>query len=136
MTAASSSTLVLSVFIKAMLEVRPMHLNRMEQLPMYLKGKKLYTIKAVNNGVMPRRVRSAISSDYLKAGFILKHDDKIDAVAKHWYQCRVAYSGPEEFCIKQELKGERLDPANVSKEIRECDKAIGYPRENTGKRKH
>jgi hypothetical protein len=33
------------------------------------------------------------------------------------------------------LKGEILDPANVSKEIKEYDEAIGYPREKTGKRK-
>jgi len=30
----------------------------------------------------------------------LKHDDKLDLDARHWYECRVVYSGAEEFCCE------------------------------------
>ena len=117
-TALSSKTLPLVVIAKAYLEVKPLNLKRFEQAPMYLHGKKLYTLRDVNNRTIPRRVQKSITRDYLDAGFKLKHDDKLDRVARWWYQCRVVYSGPEEFCRELLLGGgENLDPANVSKEL-------------------
>jgi hypothetical protein len=134
-TALSSKALPLAVIMKAYLEVKPMNLKRYEQAPMYLHGKKLYTVKSVTTGRIPRRVQKALNKDFIGAGFKLKHDDKLDREARWWYECRVVHSGPEEFCRELALKGEILDPANVSKEIKEYDEAIGYPREKTGKRK-
>jgi hypothetical protein len=134
-TAFNSKALPLAVIMKAYLEVKPMNLKRYEQAPMYLHGKKLYTVKSIATGGIPTRVQKALNKDFIGAGFKLKHDDKLDREAKWWYECRVVYSGPEEFCRELALKGEILDPANVSKEIKEYDEAIGYPREKTGKRK-
>jgi len=134
-TALSSKALPLAVIMKAYLEVKPMNMKRYEQAPMYLHGKKIYSMRAVTSGKIPRRVQRALNKDFIGAGFKLKHDDKLDREAGWWYQCRVVYSGPEEFCRELALRGEVLDPANVSKEIKEFDEAMGYPREKTGKHK-
>ncbi len=68
---------------------------------------------------------------YKRAGYTLWHDDKIARMASMWYQCRVVYSGPQEFCMKMRYEDIAwLEPSNVSIEIRECDYAIGYPRGN------
>jgi hypothetical protein len=85
-------------------------------------------------GVDNERVHRMHSRLFKGLGYQLSHDDKLKRVAWRWYQCRVVYSGPEEFCIKSQLEGIDLDPANISKEIWLGDIATGYPRENLPKK--
>lgn len=77
-----------------------------------------------------RKYRRKVSY-YRSFGWRLRQDDKLKNMAWYWYQSRVVYSGPEEFCRKYLIeKGIELEPANVSKEILLCDMATGYPRKN------
>jgi hypothetical protein len=77
------------------------------------------------------RVHRLHSKLFKGLAYQLSHDDKLKMVAWRWYQCRVVYSGPEEFCIKSQLEGIDLDPANVSKEVLLGDIATGYPRKSS-----
>jgi hypothetical protein len=81
------------------------------------------------------RMHRRITVDAKKAKLYLMHDAKVYQTAERWYQCRVACSGIEDYCNKQAIKGIMLDSKNVSKEIRPCDEAMGYSRENKGKSK-
>ena len=66
---------------------------------------------------------------YKSHGWRLRQDQKIRDMAWYWYQCRVVYSGPEEFCRKYLLEtGIELRPENIVKEIVLCDDAFGYTR--------
>lgn len=80
------------------------------------------------------RVHSLHSKLFKGLGYQLSNDEKLKRVAVRWYQCRVVYSSPEEFCIKSQLEGIDLNPANVSKEILLGDIATGYPRKNLSKK--
>ena len=77
------------------------------------------------------RVHRLHSKLFKGLAYQLSHDDKLKRVAWRWYQCRVVYSGPEEFCIKSQLEGIDLDPANISKGIWLGDVATGYPRKDS-----
>jgi hypothetical protein len=85
-------------------------------------------------GVGDEHVHRMHSKLFKGLGYQLSHDDKLKIVAWRWYQCRVVYSGPEEFCIKSQLEGIDLDPANISKEIWLGDIATGYPGKNLPKK--
>ena len=74
------------------------------------------------------RNRRKVTQYFKDAGYELKHDAKIEQVAERWYMCRVVYSSLKEYCDKAAEDGNVLDPANVSREIEECDLAMGYPR--------
>lgn len=68
---------------------------------------------------------------YKKFNWRLRHDQKIRDIAWHWYQCRVIYAGPTEFCQSRDFISEDTpDPNDIDKEIRDCDLAVGYPRGN------
>ena len=91
-------------------------------------GKKYNMSEIMNDGATIRLYRQVVNQ-YKKSGFLLKHDATLDKIAWDWYQSRVIYSGPAEYCRQLSLKeGIDLDPANVSNEIKECDEAVGYPR--------
>jgi len=80
------------------------------------------------------RIQRLHSKLFKGLAYQLSHDEKLKRTAWRWYQCRVLYSGPEEFCIKSQLEGIDLDPANISKEIWLGDVATGYPRKDLPKR--
>ena len=63
---------------------------------------------------------------YKKFGWRLRNDRKVMKSALRWYQCRVIYSGIEEFCNVMADSGKILDPKNIDKEIRGFDEATGY----------
>jgi hypothetical protein len=82
-------------------------------------------------GVSSERLHRRRSRLLKRYGYRLSGDDKLRNIAWYWYQSRVVYSGPDEFCRKYLIEeGIGLDPANVSREIRLCDVATGYPRKN------
>ncbi len=90
---------------------------------------KRYSISEIIHGGVALRLHRQLVNQYKKSGFLLKHDKTLEKVAWDWYQCRVVYSGPAEYCRQLSLEnGIDLDPANVSNEIKECDEAVGYPR--------
>ena len=80
------------------------------------------------------RVQRLHSKLFKGLGYQLSRDEKLKRAAWRWYQCRVVYSGPEEFCIKSQLEGIDLDPVSVSKEIWLGDIATGYPRKDLPKK--
>ena len=93
-----------------------------------------YSISEIIHGGVALRLHRQLVNQYKKSGFLLKHDATLDKAAWDWYQCRVVYSGPAEYCRELSLKkGIDLDPANVSNEIKECDEAVGYPRSRSKK---
>lgn len=135
-TASISNTLATMVLIRAMIETYNMNFNKLGKIPMLKHGKHLYSVDTVMAGNLPDRAYRSLVSQYLGAEYRRMNDSRIDNIAKHWYQCRVVHSGPKEYCLHLlKTTGEILDPANLSNEIKECDEAIGYAREKTGKRK-
>lgn len=91
-------------------------------------GKKYSMSEIMNDGATIRLYRQFVNQ-YKKSGFLLKHDATLDKIAWDWYQSRVVYSGPAEYCRQLSLNEKiDLDPSNVSNEIKECDEAVGYPR--------
>lgn len=93
-------------------------------------GDKVLDASALE-GVSKQRLHRALGKVFKRYGYKLNHDKKLRDIAWYWYQCRVVYAGPEEFCRKYLLdKGIELDPANISKEILLGDIATGYPRKN------
>jgi len=93
-------------------------------------GDKILDTSALD-GVFSERLHRLHSKIFKRYGYRLSQDEKLRNMAWYWYQCRVVYSGPDEFCRKYLLEtGIELDPANISKEILLCDIANGYPRKN------
>ena len=89
---------------------------------------------SVSYGDGDERVQRLDSKLFKGLAYQLSHDEKLKRVAWRWYQCRVVYSSPEEFCIKSQLEGIDLDPVNISKEIWLGDIATGYPRKDLTKK--
>ena len=128
-TIASSPFLFNTICISALSENYRQLLKQWERLKIIEYSGKTYNIADVMNDAVTARLHAYLNKQYKNAGFRLRHDQKLDNIAWRWYQSRVVYSGPEEYCRELLLeKGETLDPANVSNEIKECDEAIGYPR--------
>lgn len=93
-------------------------------------GDKVLDASALD-GVFSERLHRLHSKILKRYGYRLSQDEKLRNMAWYWYQSRVVYSGPEEFCCKYLIEtGIELDPANISKEILLCDIATGYPRKN------
>lgn len=93
-------------------------------------GDKVLDASALD-GVFSERLHRLHSKIFKRYGYRLSHDDKLRNIAWYWYQSRVVYSGPNEFCREYLMEtGIELDPANISKEILLCDIATGYPRKN------
>ena len=64
-----------------------------------------------------------------------KNDRVIMEAARHWYQCRVAYSSIDKYLDAEADKGNiNLDLKNIQKQIRSCDDAVGYVRRLTKKK--
>jgi len=85
------------------------------------------------NRTMTAKLNRAATRNFKNSGFHLKHEDTIESTASKWYKCRIVYLGPEEYCLKLALKGEKEYPSNVSQQIKVCDEAMGYPRRNLKK---
>jgi len=86
------------------------------------------------DGTRKNRVHRYRTSQYKGHGWRLNNDSRLMRIAWHWYQCRVVYSGPAEFCRANDSISEIiLDPNDIDKEILGCDSAVGYPRGNLSK---
>jgi hypothetical protein len=133
-TIAASSFLFNTIWISVLSENYRQLLKQWEKVKVIQYCGKTYDMADVINDKVTASLYRYLHKQYKNAGFRLRHDQKLDNIALRWYQSRVVYSGPEEYCRKLLLEeGEDLDPANVSNEIKECDEAIGYPRGNKPK---
>lgn len=131
-TAGGSNSLVNVISFRAMGEVRMLSLDRLENAKILRFGKGAYSLAEMNSG-RGRRVQRFMAGQYKRAGYALRHDEKMAQIAWRWYQCRVVHSGPKEFCDwLRRTEKEYLEPDNVSHEIKECDEAMGYPRGSPG----
>jgi hypothetical protein len=142
-TGENSKILLSLITLRALLDTNEKYeqlFKRLGKIPMHRNGKKAYSIEAVLDGKMPALAKRSLVSNYLKAGFKLKHTSVIETTAWRWYQCRVVHDGPTEYYreqLRQTTPEDRvvIDPENLLHEIAEFDKALGYTREETGKRK-
>ena len=76
-----------------------------------------------------RLKRKEIRQIYKCYKWVRLHNVKLLEIADHWYQSRVVFSGPEEYCREHYKKtGIWLDSGNVDGEIATIDHATGYPR--------
>jgi hypothetical protein len=123
------SELVDAIILIALCQFNKNLLNVWEKVRIIEYAGKRYSMDEIMNGGAALRLYRQVVNQYKKSGFLLKHDATLDKIAWDWYQSRVVYSGPVEYCRQLSLKeGIDLDPANVSNEIKECDEAVGYPR--------
>lgn len=74
-----------------------------------------------------RLAKKQIIAIYKRYKFTLKHDKKLLFDADQWYQCRVVFPGPEEYCRTQYKKTDIfVDPKNVDKAIKPFDLVTNY----------
>jgi hypothetical protein len=119
----------LTIWISALIDKYRLMLKEWERARVLKIGGKVYNINDVFTDKVTNRIHRNLTRQYKSSGFILIHDQTLENLAQIWYQCRVVYSGPGEYCRKMLLeKGVTLDSANISNEIKICDEIIGYPR--------
>ncbi|MFC1864757.1 hypothetical protein ACFLYG_02905 [Chloroflexota bacterium] len=129
----NSDTLVQAIFTLVLSIRHEMLLEQVDKAKIIRSRKRLFTVEDMLNRTMTDKLNRAATRNFKKSGFFLKHEDTIESTAMKWYQCRVVYLGPEEYCRQLELKGETEYPSNISNEIKICDEAMGYPRRNLRK---
>ncbi|MFC1954024.1 hypothetical protein ACFLU7_00500 [Chloroflexota bacterium] len=131
-TVVSSELLVSTISLWSLGEYYGVDLGNFQKLKVP-RGKKVHNLGDIVSGKIPDRMHRELATNYINAGFKLKHDQKLKGGAGLWYDCRVTYSGPEEYCRKMLINNEvELHPANVSNEIKPFDEAVGYPRGGKG----
>lgn len=142
-TGNTSSILENLIFIRALLDTNEKYYRtykRMGRIPMFKRGKRSFSVDEVLDGRMPALAQRSLISQYMKAGFKLKHGKIIETTAWRWYQCRVVNDGPTAYYYKQLREPTKEDPVivepeNLSHELKNFDEALGYTRGKTGKRK-
>jgi hypothetical protein len=115
-------------------------INNLIKMPMLKHGKKVYNIENIIAWKIPVLAQRDLIRKYIEVGFKRIYRKDIEATAWRWYQCRVVHEGPTAYYYKQlKHKTEEdpvlVEPENLVHELTEFDKALGYPREKTGKRK-
>lgn len=100
----------------------------------------MFDVDTVLDGKIPALAQRNLISQYMEAGFKLKHGRIIETTAWRWYQCRVACDGITGYYHKQLKQPTKEDlvvvePENLNHELKEIDEALGYVREKTGKSK-
>jgi hypothetical protein len=89
------------------------------------KGKIIDFYKVLSEQPMSRWHRRIVAGAKA-ADLKLKNDRTIVEAARRWYQCRVVFPSINKYC--DALENYRLEPKNISKQIRPCDDAVGYIR--------
>lgn len=81
------------------------------------------------DGTKNNRIHRKRTPTYSKHGWKLRNDHILIRKAKLWYQVRVVYTGPTEYCsLKDSVSEETPDPNDILKEIKKCDEALSDPR--------
>ena len=102
-TIASSPFLVNTIWISALSESCEQTLKTWEKFKLIEYGGKNYNIADLMNDAVTLRLHRYLNKQYKNAGFRLRHDQKLDNIVWRWYQSRVVYSGPEEYCRQLSL---------------------------------
>jgi len=77
------------------------------------------------DGTTKNRVHRKRTKLYDKFGWKLRHDHKLIKKAELWYQVRVIFNGPTEYCRSKDFISEETpDPNDILKEIKICDEAL------------
>ncbi|GAI27412.1 unnamed protein product, partial [marine sediment metagenome] len=88
-------------------------------------GGQLLDLSTLMDGTINNRVHRKRVNLYRKHGWKLRHDNKLIKKAKLWYQVRVIFSGPKEYCCSKDFISEETpDPDDILKEIKICDEAL------------
>jgi hypothetical protein len=119
-----------TIWLSALFKNCKLMLQEFENLKAIKIGGKVYDFKDIVSDNVTSRVHRRLTQQYKTAKFLFVHDHILERMAYRWYQCRVAYSGPEEYAQKLQLDGLAGDPANLLNEIEDCDIALGYPRQS------
>ena len=128
-----SDTLMHAIFALVFSIRHEMQLEQVGKAKIIRSKREQFTVEDLLNRTMTANLNRAATRHFKESGFYLKHEDTIESTASKWYQCRIVYPGSEEYCRQMELKGVTEYPSNVSKQIKECDEAMGYPRRNLRK---
>jgi len=119
--------LIWAVVIRTALEAHNITLEKVRDFYKVrrYKGRIRNFQKVLKEQKMSRLHRQMIASSKA-VGLKLKNDKTIVKAAEHWYQCRVVFPSINKYCDAPE--NYQLDPKNISKQIRQCDDAVGYIR--------
>jgi hypothetical protein len=126
-TALGSKALVVAVVVRTFLEHYAPKFKGWDKIKVAQYGNHFYTMSDIMSQTVARRFHDQNTKAFKRAGYRLHHPDKLAQGAERWYQCRVIYSGTEEYC-RHLTSGETLDSGNVSNEIKPFDDALGYRR--------
>jgi hypothetical protein len=122
-----------TVFLKTFVDYGASNPN-FEQNKIVEFGNLLLDTSTFMDGTHTNRIHRKRAKLLKQQGWKLRNDEKLITIAKHWYQSRIVFAGPTEFCSSTDSTSEEtLDPNEIDKEISICDEAVGYPR--GGKRK-
>jgi hypothetical protein len=130
-TASTAPSLVEVIFFMAFGQSRGAKITEKNgQYTLKMNG-KYYDL---TNIIVPKtsdRTHRLLTKSFKDSGYSLEHAETIVHIVERWYECRVIHSGIEDYCNDMEIQGKAdgLDVANISKSIKECDEAMGYPRE-------
>ena len=132
---ADSPLLALAIQIRSFAEYNRLELVMDDKTKAVRVSGRTYDLSRFLADVATSRAYRDQRKAYRQAGYIPLQDETIGRNAWWWYESRVEYSGPEEFTMKmwrrdldEDLLTKKLDPSNVSREIRAYDEAIGCPR--------
>ena len=88
-------------------------------------GGQLLDPSAFMDGVTNNRAHRKRVNIYKKNGWKLRHDHKLIKKARLWYQVRVVFNGPTDYCRSKDfISEETTDPNDILKEINICDDAL------------
>ena len=121
----SAAWLIWAVAIRTALDSQNVTLERVRDFYKVrkYKGKTVDFHKVVTEQRTSRLYRELVKS--CKAVDLrLKNDKTIVEAARRWYQCRVVFPSINKYC--DAFENYRLEPKNISKQIRPCDDAVGY----------
>jgi hypothetical protein len=90
------------------------------------QGDKTIDYEAILTGSPTNRERRRLMKYSKSPNLKLQHDKQFLDAAYLWYQCRVRYSSIEKYCDSLSQRKKIPDPKNVLREIKHCDRAIGY----------
>jgi hypothetical protein len=122
-----SPWLMMAVLMKSILDYYGITLEKLSRFynVRKYKGKVIDFHKVLVKEPMSRWHRKLVASGKA-VNMTLKNDRTIMEAAKNWYQCRVVYSSVAKYCNAQSEKGIILNPKNIEKQIKPCDKALGF----------
>ena len=130
-TTSSSPTLAMTIYGYCLAENKGIDLLGLTKIPAYKIRGKTYTMGDLLINKTSRRKFYKMVNEYEDAGFKLKHVVPMVDKAILWYNCRIKYQGPAEYCKQMSLNGnDHYDPANISHQMKEIDEALNYPRES------